>query len=272
MDTPVAHRATGGHQGLAGYLAAEHPLSRLVGLEPAEDVDLDGLEVEQTDQEVEGLAHLVMLAGRRDTALDPGRPIHPKQAHRACTGAPTAPRRTGRVVGVIVLIRRVWDWLHTHEGQKLFRYTMVSAISTVVANVVLLVVYGVMRRWSEVPSAVFANAVATFPSYWLNRSWAWGKSGRSHLMKEVVPFWAMAAGGIAFAIFGAALARHVGISHHLHHVEQTALLVAANFASFGIFWVLKLMLFNRLFHAPSVLEEIDARVESEELSLDVFVR
>ena len=51
------------------------------------------------------------------------------------------------------------------------------------------------------PSAIFANAVATFPSYWLNRRWAWGKSGRSHFMKEIVPFWAMSAAGIAFSIF-----------------------------------------------------------------------
>ena len=57
---------------------------------------------------------------------------------------------------------------------------------------------------------VFANAVATFPSYWLNRNWAWGKSGRSHLMKEVVPFWVMSAFGIAFSIVGASVARHLG--------------------------------------------------------------
>ena len=69
-------------------------------------------------------------------------------------------------------IERLWAWLHTHEGRKIFRYTMVSVISTAVSFVVLALVYGVLRLWTEVPSTVFANSVATFPSYWLNRQWA----------------------------------------------------------------------------------------------------
>ena len=159
---------------------------------------------------------------------------------------------------------RLWAWLHTHEGRKIFRYSMVSVISTAVSFVVLFIVYGVLRLWSEVPSTVFANAVATFPSYWLNRSWAWGKSGRSHLTKEVLPFWSMSAIGIAFSIVGASIARHIGQTHNLDHAELTVVVLAANLVSFGIFWVLKLMLFNRLFHVPTLLEEIDEHVEAEE--------
>ena len=107
-------------------------------------------------------------------------------------------------------LQALYDWLHTHEGRKIFRYTMVSVISTAVSLFVILIVYGVLRLWSEVPSTVFGNVVATFPSYWLNRKWAWGKHGRSHFLKEVVPFWTLAAIGIAFAIVGASLAKHIG--------------------------------------------------------------
>ena len=112
-------------------------------------------------------------------------------------------------------------WLHTHEGRKIFRYTMVSVISTAVSAIVIVLVYGVFHLWSEVPSTIFGNVVATFPSYWLNRRWAWGKRGRSHLVKEVLPFWIMAALGIAFSIVGAALARHIGMHFNLSHLEQT---------------------------------------------------
>jgi putative flippase GtrA len=105
---------------------------------------------------------------------------------------------------------------------------------------------------------VFANVVATFPSYWLNRSWAWGKSGRSHFMREVVPFWVMSALGIAFSVVGATVARHLGANHG--HVEKTALVLIANLVSFGIFWVAKLMVFNRLFHVPDLRDEIDQHV------------
>ena len=48
---------SGRHQGLGRHLAAEHPLPLLVGADAAEDVDLDGLEIEQVDQEVKGFAH-----------------------------------------------------------------------------------------------------------------------------------------------------------------------------------------------------------------------
>jgi putative flippase GtrA len=161
-------------------------------------------------------------------------------------------------------VQRFREWVRTPEGTKLFRYTMVSVISTGVSFVVLFLVFGVLKLWSEVPSTIFANAVATFPSYTLNRRWAWGKSGRSHLRKEVLPFWIMAAAGIAFSIVGASVAHHLGVKYGLSHAEQTVLVLVANVFSFAIFWVLKLMLFNKLFHVPSLLEEISEHVDEEE--------
>jgi putative flippase GtrA len=164
-------------------------------------------------------------------------------------------------------VERFWLWLHTKEGVKVFRYSMVSVISTVVSFTVLFLVYGVGRLWTEVPSTVFANAVATFPSYWLNRNWAWGKTGRSHLVREVLPFWAMSALGIAFSIVGASVARDLG-EHH-GHLERTALVLIANLVSFAIFWLLKLAVFNRLFHVPSLLTEMDEHLDLEVMAQQV---
>lgn len=158
------------------------------------------------------------------------------------------------------LVVRGWEWLHTREGKKLFRYTMTSVITTGVSLVVLALVFGVLRLWTEVPSTIFANVVAAFPSYWLNRKWAWGKRGRSHLVKEVLPFWVMSITSIAFSMVGAAAARALGNAWHLQHVEQTILVLAANVASFGIFWVLKLIVFNHTFRVPALDAEAGARV------------
>src|SRR5580693_309650 len=110
---------------------------------------------------------------------------------------------------------------------------MVSVISTAVSLVVIAIVYGAFHVWTEVPSTIFGNAVATFPSYWLNRKWAWGKHGRSHLIKEVLPFWLIAAFGIAFSIVGASFARHLGMHYQLAHWEQTVIVLLANFISFA---------------------------------------
>ncbi len=161
-------------------------------------------------------------------------------------------------------MQRLYAWLHTHEGRKIFRYSMVSVISTAVSLVVIALVYGVFHIWTEVPSTIFGNFVATFPSYWLNRKWAWGKQGKSHFMKEVVPFWVMAAAGIAFSIIGAAIARHISVKHGLSHFDTTVLVLVANVMSFAIFWVLKLVVFNKLFHHQIELEEFDEHLTHEE--------
>ena len=66
--------------------------------------------------------------------------------------------------------------------------------------------------------------------------------------------------GIAVSVVGAALARHIGIVHHLSHHQQTALVLLANLVSFGVFYVLKYMVFNRLFQVHT-LQELDDLVE-----------
>ena len=161
-------------------------------------------------------------------------------------------------------LEKLLAWLHTREGRKIFRYTMSSVITTGVSLFVLGMVFGVLRLWTEVPSTIFANVVAAVPSYFLNRKWAWGKGGRSHLLKEVLPFWVMSAASISFSMVGATVARYLGHRWTLGHLEQTGLVLLANVLSFAIFWVLKLMVFNRTFRVPSVLEEMDEHLQSEE--------
>jgi len=153
-------------------------------------------------------------------------------------------------------------WSRSHEGKKMLRYTMVSVISTVVSFVSLAIIFG-LHWMSQVPATVTANAIATIPSYQLNRKWAWGKGGRSHLAKEILPFWSMACLGIFVSIFGAYFAKHISIKHHLPHLEQTIVVLLANVLSFAVFWVLKLLLFNRLFHEKE-LDEFDEHLTAEE--------
>jgi putative flippase GtrA len=160
-----------------------------------------------------------------------------------------------------VRVEHVWQRRHTPQAKQLIKYTMVSVISTVASFGVLAFVYGLHIIKGEIEATVFANVVATIPSYFLNRMWVWGKGGRSHLIKEIVPFWVMSAIGIAVSIGGAAVARHIGKAHHLSHIQETAVLLLANLLSFGLFWVVKYMLYNRLFHVHPI-EELDELVEA----------
>ena len=133
------------------------------------------------------------------------------------------------------------------QGVKLIRYTLVSVISALTSLIILTIVFGVLRLWSEVYCTLFANVLAGIPSYLLNRQWVWGKSGRSHIWREIVPFWVMSIVGILFALVVAGLAQRYAREHDLAHLERTVLVVGANIFAFGLLWLLKFFLFNRLF-------------------------
>jgi putative flippase GtrA len=153
---------------------------------------------------------------------------------------------------------RLWKFARSPEGLKIVRYSLVSVISAVTSLVILIIVYGVLRLWSEVYSTLFSNILAGIPSYILNRRWVWKKSGRSHVWREILPFWVMSLIGIVFALFVAGWAHDIGQAHHLRHFDRTLLVVAANVAAFGVLWLLKLALFNRIF---AQIADIEVGVE-----------
>jgi putative flippase GtrA len=142
---------------------------------------------------------------------------------------------------------QLWRFANTPDGVKVIRYTAVSAISALTSLVILTLVYGVFRLWTEVVSTLFANVMAGIPSYILNRRWVWKKGGRSHLWREILPFWVMSLTGIGFALVTASWAHDFATAHHLHHLARTVLVVGANVAAFGILWFLKFLILNRLF-------------------------
>jgi putative flippase GtrA len=160
-------------------------------------------------------------------------------------------------------IRRVLEWSKSHEGRKLIRFTGVSVVSTVVSVLVITLVYGLRIIRSEVDATLFGNIVAAVPSYTLNRRWTWGKSGRSHVVREILPFGTMTFLGIAFSTLGAFYAKHLVHTHHWSHLINTGLVDGVNLASFAVFWVLKLIVFNRIFRVDEVAE-IEAELLREE--------
>jgi len=151
------------------------------------------------------------------------------------------------VGAVRAALGRLWRLARTPQGLKWIRYTTVSVISALISLVILTLVYGVLRLWTEVYCTLFANVLAGIPSYFLNRQWVWGKGGRSHIWREVVPFWVMSVTGIGFALVTASWAHDYANAHHLHHLARTVLVVGANVSAFGILWVLKFLILNRLF-------------------------
>jgi len=128
-------------------------------------------------------------------------------------------------------------------GRKVLRYSLVSLISIAVSQSVLVVAFG-MLHWTARVANVAACAVATVPSYYLNRSWAWGRRGRSHLWKEVVPFWALAFAGLGLSTWAADLGATLAGQAAASHAATTAIVMTASLLAFGVLWVGKFVIFN----------------------------
>lgn len=135
--------------------------------------------------------------------------------------------------------------LRTPEGRKLWRYSLVSAMSVGISFVVIVFCSGVLSL-SAVVSNTVATAVATIPNYALNRRWAWGKTGRSHIGKEIIPFWVLAFLGYGFSTVSVDYVEHFAKHEHYAHLVRTGLVGLTSVAAYGILWIAKFVIFNRL--------------------------
>ncbi len=132
------------------------------------------------------------------------------------------------------------------------RYTLVSVISVIVSLMVLFVTL-YFFHWSARTANIVAVGVSAIPSYYLNRAWAWGKTGKSHLLKEVAPFWAMAFLGLLVSTWAAVFTKT-----NAHYITDsrlgvTLLVMLSNIASFGVLWFGKFVVLNKVLfaHRPS---------------------
>ena len=57
--------------------------------------------------------------------------------------------RLARMFGLVARLVSLWQLRKTPEGKKMFRYTMVSVISTGVSVATLALVYGVFKVWTR---------------------------------------------------------------------------------------------------------------------------
>lgn len=151
------------------------------------------------------------------------------------------------------------DWGRSSEGRKAIKYTLVSVVSVAVSQTAFVLAYGVFAVFGARGSSIFATCVGAVPSYYLNRNWAWGKSGRSHIWREVVPFWVIALIGLVFSTWSADFA-HTHTTGIHSHVAKVAVVSACYLGSYGVLWVGKFIVFNRVLFADGRSDEQPVRV------------
>lgn len=133
---------------------------------------------------------------------------------------------------------------------RLVRCMGVSIVSTAVcftALILMTAVFGVAAALAN----VFATAIATVPSYHLNRRWTWGRRDRSNPWRELLPFWVLAFCGLALSTVTVAIGDAWAASMHLVPVLRTGTVLASHLGGFGALWILQFVLLDRvLFGRP----------------------
>jgi putative flippase GtrA len=114
---------------------------------------------------------------------------------------------------------------------------------------------------------VIATAIATVPAYWLNRTWTWGKRGKSHPWKELAPFWIIAFIGLVLSTIAVGVAAHNADHISQSHVMRKVIVQLANLVTYGFIWIGRYFVFNRfMFGAdkagPDTPIEVPGEVEA----------
>lgn len=148
--------------------------------------------------------------------------------------------------------RRVVHLARRHLGKRFVFYALVSGVATLVTQVVLAVLHGVVG-WRASFANIAAVVVATPISYFMNRTWVWKRRGRSHLGKEVAPFWAFSFAGLVLSTFLVALVEAVQRlpdGQRPTPLQQLAV-NAANAVGFGILWLIQFFVLDKFSFAKS---------------------
>lgn len=140
-------------------------------------------------------------------------------------------------------------WVRSDRGRRWMRYSAVSVVTVLVGQVVLAVAFGALG-WTARSANYLGFVLAGGLSYWLNRSWTWGKRGRSHFLREVIPFWVLALAGLALSTWAVGAAEAAASRLGSARGVATVLVMGASLAATGMVWVVKFVVFDRVLFAP----------------------
>lgn len=147
----------------------------------------------------------------------------------------------------------------------MIRYASTSLICVAITQVLIALFYGLMKMNAE-PANLAATMLTSIPAYLLNKYWVWGKRGRPHLRREVIPFWTFTVAGWILSTGMVALVNdHVGTPHS---PLRTISVMIASIAGFGILWVLKYLFLDKIMFGSDQHTPYDAEYEFEEAVLE----
>jgi putative flippase GtrA len=138
------------------------------------------------------------------------------------------------------------------------RYTIGSIICFGVSELVFVALFAPDLLGAR-GAAIVASIAGIIPGYFLNRSWTWGRRGRSDFWREVVPYWATALISTLIAALGTGLANALFADQP--RGIRTIINATAYMVIYGVLFVAKFVIFQRWLFAPA---EADAAHSASE--------
>jgi putative flippase GtrA len=147
-------------------------------------------------------------------------------------------------------------------GRRAIRYMATSGIGVALTQLLLGLFLHVFH-WRSGVSNVVAVSLVSVPAFLLNKYWVWGKRGRAHMRREVLPFWAFTIAGLALHVGGGAGGqRHQDPTVPGWNGNKT--LCRANIMGFGVLWVLKYLFLDKIMFGAHHHTPYDEDIEAEE--------
>jgi putative flippase GtrA len=130
--------------------------------------------------------------------------------------------------------------------QRLARCLSVS-VGTTLLSAALLIALSLGAGVPAGMSNVIAVCCGILPSYLANRHWVWGKTGRSDVLREVVPFWFLSLAGLVASTV--AVSRVASLTAGSPSTTRAVLLPLANLSVFAALWVMQFVVLDRVLFA-----------------------
>jgi putative flippase GtrA len=154
----------------------------------------------------------------------------------------------------------------TDAGRRALRYSATSVVG-VVGSQILLQFFSSNAglNWEPDKANFTAACMMSIPAFLLNKYWVWGKKGRAHLRREILPFW-------VFTVAGWVLSTAT-VRFAADHTEPDTLMrqlsvSVASIGGFGILWVLKYVFLDKIMFGPHHHTPYDEDIELEEAGID----
>jgi putative flippase GtrA len=146
---------------------------------------------------------------------------------------------------------------------KLLRYFTGSVVATACSEVVFVLLYGALGVGTAA-SSVLSWLAGAIPNFWLNRSWAWQRTGRPSLRREILPYLAIILTTLILAVLlthaADAWLHHRGVSSSV----RVTLVAGVFLGTYVVVFALRFVLLDRLFRR---LQEREADTgDTEEMS------